>query len=79
MESYKCECGWEPRENSLNKKLSLSTHKKMHCKLRDTKDESKCSCKDGGSWRFLSRKNPAESRAIDSGYTRLCQNCGEVE
>ena len=36
MEPLKCACGWEVREDSKNPTSSMSTHKNVHCPLRET-------------------------------------------
>ena len=48
--------------------------------LKESKEAEKLTCLvcAGSKIRLLNSVNPAERRAIQAGYRRLCEQCGEV-
>lgn len=81
MEGYTCQfCGTTQSKNGkpFTNKGSLAIHE-YHCKMRkpgtDKKPEKEeCECGEG-KWRFLSPLNSTEKKAMDAGYSEVCDAC----
>jgi hypothetical protein len=79
---HKCKygCGYEHGH-----KGAMNIHENIHCSKKErrgdpvAKDNPKCDCKDGGSWRLLNKNDDREAAAIEMGYKKVCNECDELD